>query len=55
VAPEAYEAAMISNANGRLGQLWEIAHAVTFLCEEESSFITGVCLPVDGGSTAGKF
>lgn len=30
----------------------EIATAVAFLCSDESSFITGVALPVDGGFTA---
>ena len=30
----------------------EIAAAVEFLCSEDSSFITGVALPVDGGFTS---
>lgn len=31
----------------------DIAHAVSFLASDESSWITGVVLPVDGGLTAG--
>lgn len=38
---------------GRPGNVDEIAHAVRFLCAPESSYITGHCLTVDGGWTAG--
>ena len=37
---------------GRLARPEEIANAALFLSSEEASFITGVCLPVDGGYTA---
>jgi NAD(P)-dependent dehydrogenase (short-subunit alcohol dehydrogenase family) len=37
---------------GRLGEPNEIAQVVVWLCSDESSFITGVALPVDGGWTA---
>jgi NAD(P)-dependent dehydrogenase (short-subunit alcohol dehydrogenase family) len=36
---------------GRMGEPHEIAQVVVWLCSDESSFITGVALPVDGGWT----
>ncbi|KAK4946329.1 hypothetical protein LTR10_014527 [Elasticomyces elasticus] len=33
----------------RLAEPSEIAHAIAFLCERRSGWITGACLPVDGG------
>jgi 3-oxoacyl-[acyl-carrier protein] reductase len=38
---------------GRPGRPEEIAHAALFLAAPESSYITGHCLTVDGGWTAG--
>jgi 2-keto-3-deoxy-L-fuconate dehydrogenase len=35
---------------GRMAQPEEIANAALFLCSDESSFITGTGLPVDGGT-----
>ena len=36
---------------GRMGTGWDIAKAAVFLASDEASYITGVCLPVDGGLT----
>jgi NAD(P)-dependent dehydrogenase (short-subunit alcohol dehydrogenase family) len=37
---------------GRLGTADEIASAAVFLASDESSFITGIDLPVDGGTAS---
>lgn len=36
---------------GRMGTAWDIAAASIFLASDEANYITGVCLPVDGGLT----
>jgi 3-oxoacyl-[acyl-carrier protein] reductase len=33
----------------RLAEPKDVAAAVTFLCSDDAEFLTGVCLPVDGG------
>jgi NAD(P)-dependent dehydrogenase (short-subunit alcohol dehydrogenase family) len=33
----------------KTGSPWDIANAAVFLASDEARFITGVCLPVDGG------
>lgn len=36
---------------GRMGTAWDVANAAVFLASDEAGFITGVCLPVDGGQS----
>lgn len=48
--------AMVAERNaavpiGRMGTAWDVAHAAVFLASDEAQFITGVCLPVDGGQS----
>jgi acetoacetyl-CoA reductase len=48
--PEAVRNQIIANIPvGRLGQPAEIARVVDFLCAEDSGFITGANIPVNGG------
>ena len=50
VLPEATKQAMLTQIPaGRLGQPEEIADAVCFLVREESGYITGATIPVNGG------
>lgn len=35
---------------GRMGSAWDVANAAVFLASDKAQFITGVELPVDGGS-----
>ena len=37
---------------GQMGTAWDVANAALFLASDEAKFITGVCLPVDGGQSA---
>ncbi len=34
---------------GRMGTAWDVANAALFLASDEAAYVTGVCLPVDGG------
>jgi NAD(P)-dependent dehydrogenase (short-subunit alcohol dehydrogenase family) len=36
---------------GRMGTGWDVAKAAAFLASDDAQYITGVCLPVDGGIT----
>ena len=46
---EAIEGAIAATPIGRLGESPEIADAVTWLCSDAASFVTGETLVVDGG------
>lgn len=51
--PQAERRAMIAlHPLGRLGKPLEVAEAVAFLASPAAAYITGVCLPVDGGRLA---
>lgn len=40
---------------GRMGDAWDVAYASLFLASDEAKYVTGVCIPVDGGkSCAGR-
>ena len=49
IKPEARAAIEAQIPMRRLGKPEEIARAVAFLCEEDSAYITGINLPVNGG------
>lgn len=38
---------------GRFGQPEDVGYAAAFLCSPRARFITGICLPVDGGAAIG--
>ena len=41
-----------THALGRVGEAEEVAKSIAFLASSDSSFITGVQLPIDGGRHA---
>jgi NAD(P)-dependent dehydrogenase (short-subunit alcohol dehydrogenase family) len=50
---EAQRLAATSVPMGRLGTTTDVADAVLWLCSEQSSYVTGITLPIDGGQLAG--
>ncbi|MFZ1059698.1 MAG: SDR family oxidoreductase [Candidatus Rokuibacteriota bacterium] len=48
-----YEALVRRHPLGSLGEPDDVAHAAVYLASDEARWITGVCLPVDGGMGAG--
>ena len=51
---QAQRGAALSTPMRRVGTAAEVARAVLWLCSEESSFITGTVIPIDGGQSAGN-
>lgn len=51
---KAYKEMSASQANGRMGRPEEIAAAMLYLASDESEFVTGSALVIDGGLSAGK-
>jgi NAD(P)-dependent dehydrogenase (short-subunit alcohol dehydrogenase family) len=49
---ELYQRQISKTFLGRVGQPIEVASTALFLASDESSYVTGVALPVDGGWTA---
>jgi len=39
---------------GRMGDAWDVAHAVLFLASDEARYITAAQLVVDGGLSAAR-
>ena len=51
---QAQRGAAMSTPMRRVGTAAEVAQAVLWLCSEQSSFITGIVMPIDGGQSAGN-
>jgi NAD(P)-dependent dehydrogenase (short-subunit alcohol dehydrogenase family) len=50
---EAQRQAGLSTPMRRVGQAQEVADTVLWLCSDQSSFVTGITVPIDGGQSAG--
>ncbi|MDE0483854.1 MAG: glucose 1-dehydrogenase [Candidatus Poribacteria bacterium] len=51
--PDEYQKLANKHPMRRLGQPEEIAYGALYLASDESAFVTGIALPIDGGYTAG--
>jgi NAD(P)-dependent dehydrogenase (short-subunit alcohol dehydrogenase family) len=50
-ADEMIRARNAASPMGRMGDAFDVAYAALFLASDEAKYITGVCLPVDGGKS----
>jgi NAD(P)-dependent dehydrogenase (short-subunit alcohol dehydrogenase family) len=50
-SPEAREQRRKAAPLGTEGNAWDVAWTAVFLASDEARFISGVCIPVDGGLT----
>lgn len=51
---EMREARINQNLMKKEGTGWDVGYAILFLSSKEAGWITGLIMPVDGGTTAGK-
>ena len=49
VAPDVFAGIVARTPLARIGDPFEVAKAIAFLCSDDASFISGSTLPVDGG------
>jgi NAD(P)-dependent dehydrogenase (short-subunit alcohol dehydrogenase family) len=54
MTPEMRKARSDSTLLGTEGTGWDIGYGALFLASEESRWVTGITLPIDGGATAGR-
>src|ERR1700722_16699106 len=52
--PQAQQGAAMSTPMRRVGRPAEVAQVVLWLCSDQSSFVTGTVMPIDGGQAAGN-
>lgn len=51
--PTKYKALVDQHPMGRLAKPLDVAYGALYLASDESAFVTGIALPIDGGYTAG--
>ena len=51
--PQAQQGAALATPMRRVGTAAEVARVVLWLCSDQSSFVTGTVVPIDGGQAAG--